>query len=486
MRVFIGCAVLGLACATASGQPGPESARGTRAQPSAGTQLSGCNAPLASPSVTVAVPQRPFAIESTTDGCWIFVSVSYLSRSGDDGGIQVLKRQGGRIEMVRMVTVAPRCDITKEYCPAPAGIALTHDGKLLVVAAGTSVLILDVARLIDGRENPIVGKFDAEEGKFVQSVYANVTRDDKLLFVSQEGARAITVIDLERARANGFKADAILGTIPVGDAPIALTFSPDGKWLYTTSESASPDWKWPRACKPEGPLPAPQQLAAMKTAAETNLARLQTQLASASAQGKAQLQESIAELQAAIRSFDEAGRDPSGVPLISPEGAVVVVDVARARTDRQHAVVAHVPAGCSAVRMAMSPDGGRIYVTARNNNAVEVFDTAKLISDPDHARVGTVPVGEAPVPVAVIDGGKKVVAGNSNRFAGGNAPQTLSVLDAAKMEQGANAALGTIPTGAFPRELRVSADGHTLFLTNAGSNSIQIIDIGRLPLEPAR
>jgi DNA-binding beta-propeller fold protein YncE len=137
--------------------------------------------------------------------------------------------------------------------------------------------------------------------------------------------------------------------------------------------------------------------------------------------------------------------------------------------------------------MTMSLDGRRIYVTARNSNAVEAFDTAKLLSDPDHARVGMAPVGEAPVPVAVIDGGKRVVAGNSNRFAGGNAPQSLSVLDAAKIEQkGADAGLGTIPSGAFPRELSVSADGHTLFLTNAGSSSIQVMDIDRLPVEPNR
>lgn len=79
-------------------------------------------------------------------------------------------------------------------------------------------------------------------------------------------------------------------------------------------------------------------------------------------------------------------------------------------------------AGCSPVRMAISPDGRRIYVTARNTNAVEAVDATKLFSDPDPARVGLAPVGEAPVPVAVIDGGKKVVAGNSNRFAGGDAP----------------------------------------------------------------
>jgi DNA-binding beta-propeller fold protein YncE len=136
--------------------------------------------------------------------------------------------------------------------------------------------------------------------------------------------------------------------------------------------------------------------------------------------------------------------------------------------------------------MAISPDGGRIYVTVRNNNAVEFFDTAKLVSDPDHSRLGMEPVGEATVPVAVVDGGKKVVVGNSNRFAAGNSPQTLSVVDAAKIEQGADASLGTIPAGAFPRELSVSTDGHTLFLTNAGSSSLQVMDIDRLPVEPAR
>jgi DNA-binding beta-propeller fold protein YncE len=53
-------------------------------------------------------------------------------------------------------------------------------------------------------------------------------------------------------------------------------------------------------------------------------------------------------------------------------------------------------------------------------------------------------------------------------------------------QQGADATVGTIPSGAFPRELSVSADGHTLFLTNAGSSSLQVIDIDRLPVESVR
>jgi len=54
------------------------------------------------------------------------------------------------------------------------------------------------------------------------------------------------------------------------------------------------------------------------------------------------------------------------------------------------------------------------------------------------------------------------------------------------MEAGTAATLGTIPAGAFPREMALSADGHTLFLTNFGSSSFQVIDADRLPLAPNR
>jgi DNA-binding beta-propeller fold protein YncE len=302
---------------------------------------------------------------------------------------------------------------------------LTHDGKLLIATAGDGPVFLDVERMASGASNPVLGSFS--DGANSQSIYANVSPGDKLLFVSEERAHSITVIDLERARSNGYKADATIGNIPVANAPIALTFSPDGKWLYTTSQGALPDWHWPKACKPEG-------------------------------------------------------RDPSTAEITNPEGAVIVVDVARASTDPAQAVVARVPAGCSPVRMAITPDGARIYVTARNSNAVLAFDTAKLLSDADHARVGEASVGAAPVPIAVVDSGRKVVAGNSNRFGASTAAQSLVVLDAAKMEAGTDAVLGAIAAGAFPREMALSADGHTLFLTNFGSNSLQVIDVDRLPL----
>ena len=369
-----------------------------------------CNDRLASPSLTVPLPGRPFAVAVTHDGCHVFVS---LLNGSNGPGVAVLTRKAGHVELASTVRL-----------PATTtGMVLTHDEKLLITTTGDGPVFLDVPCLISGCAKPVAGSFS--DGERMQSIYANVTVDDKYLFVSEETAAAITVIDLARARRSGFHADSIVGKIPVGRAPIALTFSADGRWLFTTSELALPEWGWPAACTQEGRRGATE--------------------------------------------------------IVNPEGAIVVVDVARAETDPAHAVKSRIPAGCSPVRMAISPSGDRVYVTARNSNRVVAFDAAKLVTDPSHARLGMAAVGTAPVPIAVVDDGKMVVAGNSNRFGGGDEGQSLTLLDAARIQANQNAAIGTVPAGDFPRELRLSADGQTLFLTNFGSSSLQVMDVARLP-----
>lgn len=282
--------------------------------------------------------------------------------------------------------------------------------------------------MIVGRAaDPVLGYI--KDGEFPGSVYVNTTADDRLLFVSDESEESVTVIDLAKARAEGFKETAIVGRVPVGRAPIALTFSPDGRRLYTTSQIAPESYKWPVECKPEG-------------------------------------------------------ADPATATPRYPQGAIIVVDVERARTDPANSVAAKVPAGCSPVRLAITPGGERVFVTARNSNALLGFDTSKFADDPMHALVGSVPVGTSPVGVAVANDGKLVLVTNSNRFAKDrNARQTMTVIDAAKVGEGAAAVLGSVPGGSFPREFGVSPDGRTLFVANYNSNELEVIDLARLPLE---
>jgi len=370
-------------------------------------------------SFEVALPGRPFGVVASSDNQWIFVSIL-------DQGIAVLRNMDGHIQIARTIrTQSP-----------PAGLVLTHDGNMLIAAAGNSVVCFDTKRLETGEGDPVFQSLS--DASHAGSVYVNLTGDDKTLFVSNEGDQSITVIDLDKIRTPGLgpaanlksinppgkAADAIIGRIPVGISPIALTFSKDEKWLFTTSEVAPPNWKWPPALAREG---APRGGAT------------------------------------------------------EPEGAVVVIDVTKAKTDPKDSVVARVPGGGSPVRSTLSPDGSRLFVTARNSNALMVFNTTELIKNHDQARPTKIPVGPSPVPLVLVMDGKLALIGNSNRFSANAAKSSIiTVLDTSCIGTDRDPKLGEIPCGAFPREFHLSADGKTLFLTNCRSDTLQVIDAGRL------
>jgi DNA-binding beta-propeller fold protein YncE len=374
------------------------------------------------PSYDISLPGHPFNVVVSPDGQWIFVSLS----DGGQGKIAVLQNQGGKIQVVH----------TTSLSSPPAGLVLTHKGDILIAAAGESVVFFDTHRLETGASDAAFQWLS--DGPGAGSIFVNVTADDQTLFISDERIQAITVIDLAKIRLldrdsaanlksfndNGGPVNAVIGKIPVGIAPVALTFSKDERWLFTTSEVAPPAWNWPRVLEREG-------------------------------------------------------GQPSQVKV--PEGAVILVDVAKAKTDPKDSVVARVPAGGSPVRSTLSPDGDRLFVTARNSNAVLVFNTAELITNADNAKPIKIPVGTSPVPIVLVKDGKWALVGNSNRFSATAQNQsTLTVLDTSLIGTSNNPKLGEIACGAFPRAFHLSPDGQTVFLTNFRSGTLQVIDVHRL------
>ena len=391
-------------------EPAPKSAKSTAP--------AGCNQRATEPLMLVDLPGPPFQAIPSRNGCWIFVSLT-TSQADRQGKIAVLKRSGGQISVARVVPVEGN----------PTGMALTHDGKLLVVASSVKVAFLDTQRLISGEGDPVLDYW-SDDPTIPGRVYVNVTADDRYLFVSDERTQTITVLNLAQARKSGLAAASAIGKIPVGRAPIALTFSPSGRYLYTTSQ-AMPQSNWPLECKPEAA--------------------------------------------------------PAGTAPDHTQGAVLVVDVKRAKSDPAKSVIATIQAGCNPVRLVLSPKGKVAYVTARGSNSLLAFSTRKLRRDPEHALIGKLTVGTAPVGMAVIDRGRKIVVTNSNRFAGGaDDRQSLTVVDVTKIFSGTATILGSIPAGAFPREMRLTTDRRTLLLTNFNSRTLEVIDLKRLPIEPLR
>ena len=393
----------------------------TACAPMQSGRMSGqCARSAAQRSALIELPGQPFQAVPSLDGCHVFVSLAGPVEPGDPrrpprpgappGGVAVVDRSGGEPRLARVLTLAG----------SPYGMVLTHDGLTLIVASDDRVAFVDVARLVAGSPDAVLGYLT--DAPLAGRIYANVTRDDRWLFLSDESERAISVVDLARARASQFDASSVVGRIPTGRAPIALAFSPDDRLLYTTNQEAPASLGWPAVCRAPG----------------SDTTRFQDRY---------------------------------------PRGVVMVIDVARATHDPAGAVLGVVAAGCNPVRLVTSPEGDRAYVTARTDNELLVYDTHNLLADTAHALIGRVPVGITPVGVTTLKGGRWIAVTNSNRFGASNAPPSLTLVDARGVAAGRAAVLGTLPTGAFTREITVTPDQRTLLLTNFDSRTLAFIDI---------
>jgi hypothetical protein len=178
----------------------------------AAAQAGTCNTPAAEIISTVSLPGAPFAAIPTRDGCTIFVSMNSQQDRTTPGHIAVLSRAAGKVMLAQDIPVPSRGGV--------AGMALSHDGKLLAVSNGSGVLLLDTSRLLAADGKPVTeAKDQAGTGPqaFAGSVYVAISPDDKLLFVSDEGTASVTAYNLAKLRAGDTNA---LGRITVGNAPV--------------------------------------------------------------------------------------------------------------------------------------------------------------------------------------------------------------------------------------------------------------------------
>lgn len=358
-------------------------------------RASGCTAPTQ--AATLAVPGHPFTAVASQDGCWLFVS---LAIDRGHGAVAVLRNQDG---MFRLDHVTP--------LPAPAyGESISPDGTLLAVAGRNGASVFDVAELEHAGDHPLLGWLRDSRG--AQAVYTLISNDGRLLFVSQERAHAISVFDLAKARGNGFHHEALIGRIPMALAPVGLAQSPDGRWLYATSEVAPPGAGLAATCKPE-----------------TDGERMH------------------------------------------PPGLLFRIDVAKVAREPRRAVLGAVAAGCNPVRVAVAPSGGQIWVTARGSNALLEFHADDLQAKAGQSGYASFAIGASPVGVVVRRDGRQVWVALSSRFGSATAGQLagLSLVD------GQPGKLMQAPAAGFPREVSFLPDGRTLVATLYEDDQVELI-----------
>jgi len=391
-----------------------------------------CNQPMSDPVTHINIPgiTEAFPIARvaqpvlSNDGCWIFAILTRRTNGTGGNGIEVLRRNAGRLEHFRFLPIDGR---------GAMGQVLTHDGRTLVVHATGQLLFVDVRKLVAGDPGPVLGAIGNERLGEGQAMV--VSSDDRRLFVTNGETEWISVIDLDKVRAGSFDSSVVVGGIPVQAGVRGMILSPDERYVYVAAEPPE-NVDWPAVCKTD---PRPNK------------------------------------------------------PTPHREGAIWVLDARLAASNSKDAVLAIVPAGCFAFAFALSPDGKTLYATAPLEDALLAFDIGSAETSQKPKLIGRVPVGSTPRGIVVIDGGKKIVVANTNDFvrypfSGPLLPgeDDATVIDSSKITQGAAAVLGTIPAQAMPTSVISTADGRTLVITNMMSQTLQVVDVERLNLKPAR
>jgi DNA-binding beta-propeller fold protein YncE len=179
----------------------------------------------------------------------------------------------------------------------------------------------------------------------------------------------------------------------------------------------------------------------------------------------------------AISKFGQYGTSPS-----KQSGTLSVINVAKAESRPQGALVSSVAAGCDSRRVAVSPDGETVWVTAAGSAQLLAFSSQKLVSDPTRALLAAVRVGAFPVGVATFDHGQRVAVGQNSARSGAPASTGgVTIVNANAALNGSPSLLGYIPAGADLRNVAVEPNGTTLLVTNSQSAQLEAIDLQHVP-----
>jgi DNA-binding beta-propeller fold protein YncE len=249
-------------------------------------------------------------------------------------------------------------------------------------------MVVSVGRAEAGQADGQDGTLGSETGN-AGAIEVAVSPDDRFAFVSLENWASIAVYNLQRALAHGFSSADLVGMIPVGILPVGVAVSPDGRWLYATSETA-------RGASASGTT--------VGTLTVIDLRRAETDPA------------------ASVVATVDAGCSPVRV-ITSPNGSVVWVtargsdrllgfSAARLRTDPGHSLIASVEVGEAPVGLAFVDGGSRIVVADSNRfgaqgaaSSLAVVDVAGALAGRG-ALSGYLPAGGFPREMALEPDGR--------------------------------------------------------------------------------
>jgi DNA-binding beta-propeller fold protein YncE len=186
--------------------------------------------PIPGRRVTVRLRSMPFGVAVMHGDHWGFVTL------GGSIGVASIGAVGPARIVRQIATATPRA----KYEGTHAGAVLTPDGRYLLAVNGRGgFTVIATSAAERGIKHAVLGQVNAPGGQAMGEIEVAVTPDGRYAFVSEEDAEKVAVFNLRRALAGHYGTASYVGAIPAQLAPVGLAVSPDGKWLYSTSEVIS-------------------------------------------------------------------------------------------------------------------------------------------------------------------------------------------------------------------------------------------------------
>jgi DNA-binding beta-propeller fold protein YncE len=283
-----------------------------------------------------------------------------------------------------------------------AGLDVTKGGKYLIaINEKGGATIFDIDRVLSTTAADFwrIGALESTGNGAIETI---ASPDGHYVFISLEGSGDLAVFNLEEALANGFSSKDFVGTVPLGEAPVGLAVSPNGRYLYATSEgSAVPG-------RVDGTLTTINLRMAEQTPSRAVVSTVQagcdpvrvvadrSWVYVTAREGDELLAFSASSLvsdpPAALRNDVQVGEAPVGVALVRRDRNLVVADSNRFGAAGMHANLAvvrieangtltlegYLPAGSFPRDMAVSPDGKTVIVANYGSGQVETVNTTTI------------------------------------------------------------------------------------------------------------
>src|SRR6266851_3360727 len=349
----------------------------------------------------VSVPRgfgAPFGIAASRDGTVFVVT---------DSSVQIFKSGPNG----HLTSTGAHLSVGSSARQATSAV-LTHDDRYLLVAVDNRIQVFDAKAAESGSSSTNLGALSVPGAtKYGRAVGVAVTPDDQYAFVALQFANKVGVFNLGKALRFKNFAGAYMGSLNVGNQPVGVMVSPDGKTLYATnfvqnspvvpgkltvidiakltSQNLAQNHlnsaivgTVPAGCNPARIAVTPDSKTVWVTARQSNsllgysASRLRTDAANA------------------LIAKVHVGQWPIGLILVNGGSRIVVSDNDNtnppqtahnlavvdpsAALSRTQALLGYIPSGFTPREFALSPDGKYLYVTNRDAAKIQIVSLSKL------------------------------------------------------------------------------------------------------------